>query len=224
DVDDVRALEASDHALARERLELGRVGLDDVDRVAARFRLVQRALHHLRAERAPQLDLHAGLLLECLRERNRLRGGEGGVNDERPLLARAFGEALRAVGAGVEVHRVLRRLRKGAGREADPQHECRQTHHPGDYIIPEPRSAYRNLACPTRKTRPTGTSPPAASVPASGNSRNSRRLTTPSWSPRAFPYSGASAYAGCRTSRSRRGSAPAGPVPPTPPPPPRPSA
>jgi len=52
------------HPFARERLDLGRVRLDHVHAAAAAARLGERALQHVLAERAPNLDLDAVFLLE----------------------------------------------------------------------------------------------------------------------------------------------------------------
>ncbi len=115
-VGDVRAFEARQYALARQRLDLGGVGFDHVDGVPARPRLAQGASQDLVAERAPQLDLHAVFLFERLGEGNRFGGRERGIDDQRPFLARAGGEALRPVGPAVEIHGRVFFRRLGARR------------------------------------------------------------------------------------------------------------
>ena len=133
-VGDIGTEKSRGHPLARQRLQLGAVGLDDIDVVAARPRFVERALHHLVAQRAPKLDLDSVLLLERVRERHRLRSGERRIQRERPLLPRPPGEALGAIAALVKVDcRVfLRRLgereRRARGAESERRNktaDCR---------------------------------------------------------------------------------------------------
>ena len=62
-------VELRHHLLARERLDLRRIGLDHVQAAAAAARFGQRALQHVLAQRPPELDLDAVFLLEGLRER-----------------------------------------------------------------------------------------------------------------------------------------------------------
>src|SRR6185436_5361829 len=85
-VGEVGRVELGEELLARHHLHLRGVRLDDVDREAARARLGDCALHHLLADRPPQLHLDAGLLFERLRERARLGGRERGVERERAVL------------------------------------------------------------------------------------------------------------------------------------------
>ena len=94
-----------DDVLARERLDLGRIGLHDVHRVAAAARFGDRALHHLIAGGAPQIDLDAIFLLESARQRPRLGRLHRGVEGQLALFLGRFNQPLIAVGALVEIDR-----------------------------------------------------------------------------------------------------------------------
>ncbi len=63
-IGDMGTIELRRHPFARERLDLGRVGLDHVHAAAAAAGLGEGALQHVLAERAPDLDLDAVFLLE----------------------------------------------------------------------------------------------------------------------------------------------------------------
>jgi len=127
EVGDMRAVELGEELLARQLLEVGADGLDGIDLVAARARLGDRALRDLLAVRAPEVDLDAVLLLEGLRERPRLARRERGVEHHHAFAARGLGEALLAVGAAIQVERLVRRL--GMRRRRTEQGERRDHGH-----------------------------------------------------------------------------------------------
>src|SRR5206468_9941127 len=80
-------------------------------------RLGKRALHHVLAQRAPELHLDAVFALEGARKRGRFRCCYGGVERKRALLARLRDQALSAIGARIRIDRGgLLGLREGRRR------------------------------------------------------------------------------------------------------------
>jgi hypothetical protein len=129
DVGDLRAVELLEETLAVERLHLRPVQLEAVDREAPGAMLGQRALQHLLAARAPQLDLDAVLLLERLDDRHRVLEVERGVDDRALLLLRSGQHALIAVRALVQVQIAVRALGEGAaGSETQTSKNRAQPH------------------------------------------------------------------------------------------------
>src|SRR4029434_11185634 len=81
---------------------------EGVHRKAPGARLGHRALQHLLAARAPQLHLHAVLLLESLGDVNRVLALERGVHRDLLLLLRRLQQALVAVLTLVHVQLAMR--------------------------------------------------------------------------------------------------------------------
>ena len=69
EVREMRRVRPLQQLLAVQRLELGTVGLDDIEVEAAGACLRDDALHHLFGARAPELQLHPVLLVERRGER-----------------------------------------------------------------------------------------------------------------------------------------------------------
>ena len=65
-------MERHDRPLACERLDLGRVRFDRIHAAPATARLGERALHHVLAQRSPELHLDPVLALEGAREGKRV--------------------------------------------------------------------------------------------------------------------------------------------------------
>ena len=102
-IGEVGTIKLRHHLLACERLDLGGIRFYRVHAAAAAARFGQRPLHHILAERAPELDLDAVLRLESLGERRGFARRDRGVERERALRARLRDQPLLAVGASIEI-------------------------------------------------------------------------------------------------------------------------
>src|SRR5688500_2877173 len=91
------------HALAPERLDLRRIGLDYVHQRTAAARLVDGALNDLLAAGPPELHLDAIFLLERTRQRSGFRRLHGRVEGDGAFLLRSGDQFLLAIGALVSV-------------------------------------------------------------------------------------------------------------------------
>jgi hypothetical protein len=81
-----------------ERLELGTVGLDHVDRESAGAALLQGAVEDRLRSGSPQRHLDPVRLLEGVHDGAKVARLGGGVDGERAFLLRAFEEPLHPVG------------------------------------------------------------------------------------------------------------------------------
>ncbi len=113
---------------AVQRLELGTVRLDDVEVEAAGPRLGDDALHDFFRAGAPELQLHAVLLVERRGKRIEILEHERGVEIDLALGPRAFDEALLAIGSLVQrQRRDVGGLRaRGPGRGERASHDERE--------------------------------------------------------------------------------------------------
>jgi hypothetical protein len=87
--------------LPRHRFELGAVGLDDVDGVAAGAALLKRAVEDGLGTGAPEARLDAVLLLEGLDHRSEIGRLGRGVDGELALLSGTRDQPLQAIAAVV---------------------------------------------------------------------------------------------------------------------------
>src|SRR5437016_13773102 len=94
---ELRAEELLEQALAIHRLQLRAVQLEGIDGEVPGARLGQRALQHLLAARAPELQLDAILLLESFGDGHRVLEVERSVDHYLPLLLRTLKNTLLAI-------------------------------------------------------------------------------------------------------------------------------
>src|SRR3989454_7203738 len=108
---ELRAEELLEQALAIHRLQLRAVKLEGIDREAPGASLGQRALQHLLAARAPELQRDAVFLLEGLGDGHQVLEIERGVDQRLALLLRALENPLVAIRPLVHVQIAMRALR-----------------------------------------------------------------------------------------------------------------
>ena len=121
----MRALDRLEDLLARHRFELGAIGLDDVDGVAAGAGFLDRAVEDGFGSGAPQAGLDAVFLLERLDDRPEVGRLRGGINRQLAFALGAVDQPLQAIGALVRRQlRGRRRLCRCGGADRMPR--CQQ--------------------------------------------------------------------------------------------------
>ena len=117
----MRALDELENLLARQRLQLGSVGLDDVDGMAAGARFLKRAVEDGLGAGAPDAGLDAVLLLVGLDDRTEVGRLRGRVDRDLAFALRALDQPLQCDRRPRTARDRQPSHRLAAGADADPQ-------------------------------------------------------------------------------------------------------